>query len=185
MPQPQLSESQLKQIVIEWLEANRDRIRGKDGRNGTDSASINVSDIGDYLAANHADQLRGPVGPTGPAGSPASPGERGLPGEPGRDGADGKDGERGLVGVPSQADIQNWLIGATGNPETRQALAVMLADLVSADPRVDALIERLEAVEQQERRVLLVEDGNVIDDESYPPGEPIVLDLKRIVRSNK
>jgi hypothetical protein len=168
------------------MESNHEQLSGKngsDGRDGVNAQSVSVAEISEYLVANHGSQLRGPVGATGPTGSQGPAGQQGLPGESGRDGADGKDGARGLVGVPDEADIRNWLVGAASDPQTREALGVLLADIVSSDPRVDALIQRLESVEQQERRVLLVEDGNVVDDESYPPGQPIVLDLKRIVRS--
>lgn len=148
-PVPQISESDLRRIVVSWLEQNRDTLQGQDGtngRDGQDAANISVAEIGAYIAANHMDQLRGPVGATGPAGSQGSPGQQGLPGESGRD---GKDGARGLVGVPDEADIRNWLVGAASDPQTRQMLATLLANLVAADPRVDALIQRLDQLEQQ------------------------------------
>lgn len=111
----------------------------------------------EYL--DHNPPASGPPGAPGPPG-PAGPSGRDaqvdydrivqsliphLPqGPPGRDGADGKDG---LVGVPDDTDIRNWLVGAMSDPQTRQQLSALLADLVRADPRVDALIDRLEALE--------------------------------------
>jgi hypothetical protein len=148
-PQPPVSEQRIQDAVTQWMKSNRDQLRGQDGsdgRDGVNAQSVSVAEISEYLIANHGSQLRGPVGATGPAGSQGSPGQQGLPGESGRD---GKDGARGLVGVPDEADIRNWLVGAASDPQTRQMLATLLANLVAADPRVDALIQRLDQLEQQ------------------------------------
>ena len=39
---------------------------------------------------------------------------------------------------------------------------------------------RLTELEQRPFRMILASDGKVIDDESYEPGSPVVLDLKRL-----
>jgi len=46
-----------------------------------------------------------------------------------------------------------------------------------------AIAARLSAVEQQRRRVVLMESGQIIDDETYGPDDAIVLDLKRFNRA--
>lgn len=66
----------------------------------------------------------------------------------------GPQGERGFVGVPDDKDIKNWLVGASSDPETRQMLATVLADIVGTDPRVEQLIQRLEALENRRGEVI-------------------------------
>jgi hypothetical protein len=163
--QPQISADQIRQIVADYLQQNpppagRDGQPGADGSPGRD-AEVNYEAIISAVVS----QLPPPA-----KGDPGPPGER------------GPQGERGLVGVPDDEDIRNWLVGAMSDPRTKQQLAAMLADLVSADPRVDQLISRLEAVENRKhsQRVLLVDGskGNVIDDETYVD-EPIVLDVRK------
>jgi hypothetical protein len=116
----------------------------------------------------HGSQLRGPSGPAGPSGQQGAPGERGsgvtkeqvestvnawldanLDRIRGPSGPSGERGPHGLVGVPDDQDIRNWLVGAMSDPATRQQLSGLLADLVATDPRVDALIQRLEALENR------------------------------------
>jgi hypothetical protein len=74
------------------------------------------------------------------------------------------------------------------DPRVQQLIARLEAlEEARTSPPVElsAIQERLRSLEQQERRVLLVEDGNILDDESYAADQPIILDLKRIVRSSK
>jgi S1-C subfamily serine protease len=54
-----------------------------------------------------------------------------------------------------------------------------------SDATVDLspLIQRIEALEKQKRRVMLVDgDGKVIDDESYAADEPIILDVQQLTK---
>jgi hypothetical protein len=45
------------------------------------------------------------------------------------------------------------------------------------------LIRRIEALETQKRRVMLVDgNGKVIDDESYAADEPIILDVRQLTK---
>jgi|TARA_R110000824_G_scaffold87584_2_gene215883 hypothetical protein len=45
------------------------------------------------------------------------------------------------------------------------------------------LIERIDALEKQKRRVMLVDgDGKIIDDESYAADEPIILDVRQLTK---
>lgn len=124
----------------------------QDGKPGLNGKSPSVTEVAQYLIANHRAELTGEQGP------------------------------QGLVGVPDNDDIRNWLVGAMSNPNTKQQLSVLLADLVVTDPRVDALIKRLEALEARKnsQRVLLVDGSTkqVIDDETYTD-EPIVLDVRK------
>jgi hypothetical protein len=149
--------------------AGRDGERGPAGQNGRD-AEVNYAAIIESVVAELPPPQQGPPGPVGPAGP------------------------QGLVGVPDNEDIRNWLIGAMSDQETREQLSVLLADLVSSDPRVDQLIQRLEALEaasavsappgdlqaivsrlqalegrKHSQRVLLVDGSTqtVIDDEVY------------------
>lgn len=171
------SQSDLKRLVAEYMAANPPPAgqagqNGSAGKNGTDGRDAVV----DYPAVIDAIMSQIPAPANGRDGEPGAKGDRGPPGEP---------GPRGLVGVPSEADIQNWLIGASSDPETRVMLATMLTELVAADPRVTGLIQRLEALEERSQRVLIVDGANniVIDDETYPPGKPIVFDIRNIIGS--
>ena len=166
-PTPQVSDQKLEEIVVGWLEKNRDKLRGRDGKN---APSISVADVGAYLAANHRNELRGPVGATGPTG-PSGP-----------------QGEQGVAGPLTTYKDQKLIDLLADDPRVQQLIARLEAlEKVRTSPPVDlsAIQQRLTTLEQQERRVLLVEDGNVLDDESYTADQPIILDLKRIVRSSK
>lgn len=181
----------LRRLVAEYMAKNpppagRDGERGPAGQNGRD-AEVNYAAIVEAVVSELPPPKQGPPGPPGPAGP------------------------QGLVGVPDNKDIRNWLIGAMSDQETRNQLSVLLADLVSSDPRVDALIQRLEALEaasavsappgdlqaivsrlqalegrKHSQRVLLVDGSNqtVIDDETYTD-EPIVLDVRKFIRDSK
>ena len=178
----------LRQLVAEYMRANPVR-SGRDGRNGIDGEtpsvdyeqivarvveamptprdgqSVTAREVATYLLANHRAEITGPTGATG---------QRGL---------DGQQGERGLVGVPDEADIRNWLVGAMSDPETRMMLSQLLVELAAEDPRTGDLVKRLEAIEgrKQSQRVLIVDGkGNVLDDETFEGGEPIVLNVKQL-----
>lgn len=125
---------------------------------------------------------------------------RGEPGPPGADGRDGVDGPQITVQEVAQYLVTNHAqqlrgesgpAGKDGQPGARGPAGPLttyddqqLIDLLADDPRVQDLLARLEAVEQRRQRVMLVEDGNVLDDETYGPDEPIILDLKRIVKQS-
>ena len=52
-----------------------------------------------------------------------------------------------------------------------------------ATVNLSPLIERIEALEKQKRRVMLVDGaGKVIDDESYAADEPIILDVRQLTK---
>lgn len=197
VPDP-ISESDIQaytnMAVVDWLEKNKNQLRGKQGEPGQPGPVGQTGPVGQPGARGP----QGPSGPAGPAGQPGPPGSspsasdvadqlrdslptaddvasilisqyadqlRGPTGSPGSgpspdevaqslvanhlDEIRGPAGSNGLVGVPSQKDIQNWLVGATADPETKAALATILADLIATDPRVDQLIERLNKLEQQ------------------------------------
>jgi hypothetical protein len=167
VPTPQVSEDELKKIVVGWLEKNRNEIRGRDGN---DAPSISIADVGAYLAANHRSELRGPVGAPGPTGP------------------QGPRGEQGPTGPLTTYDDQKLIDLLADDPRVQQLIARLEAlekARTSLPVGLSAIQQRLKSLEQQERRVLLVEDGNVLDDESYTADQPIILDLKRIVRSNQ
>jgi hypothetical protein len=49
-------------------------------------------------------------------------------------------------------------------------------------PPVDltSVESRLKVLEERKFRIILSSNGKVVDDETYEPGEPVVLDLKRL-----
>ena len=117
-------------------------------------------------------------------------------GPPGKDGADGEvqaaqlaaitqsilaviredDRFRGPAGEPGQAGPRGPA-GPQGQPGM---------DGMAADIDVDALAAQiLSRVQHPSQRVVLVDgkSGSVIDDETYQPGEPIVLDFQSIIKS--
>lgn len=92
---------------------------------------------------------------------------RGPQGPAGKDGRNGVDGKQG----PPGKDGRDGVDGVT-------------PDLRPIESRLSALESELSAMKNWKRRMLLVEDGNVIDDESYGINEPIVLDVKRFQRKS-
>ena len=92
-----------------------------------------------------------------------------IRGPVGSSGQDGAAGDRGLAGQSGAAGLQ----GPSGGSVN--------------DPRIADLIIRLELVEQQKRRVVIVDGkaNKIIDDESYNPEEAIVLDIQRLIESAK
>ena len=99
----------------------------------------------------------GPPGPAGADGMDGEPGPAGPAGPPGRDGEPGRDGAAGPPGPSAQIDIES------------------IVDIV----------ER--RITHPSQRVLLIDgkDGTVLDDETYAPGEPIVLDIQALIRKPK
>ena len=148
-------------VTREVYERYGSKLKGQDGRDGANgingvdgkSPTIDLDDLADVITQRYADRIRGPAGQRGADGI-------------GQMGPAGPQGPRGLIGVPSEADIETWL----------------------KDPRVESLIERLEALEARKtsttQRVLLVDGstGTVIDDETYTD-EPIVLDVRKFMKS--
>lgn len=54
------------------------------------------------------------------------------------------------------------------------------------DPaQLEELLAVIEELKTRSRRVVLIDNGQIIDDESYGPDEPIVLDIRRIVRQEQ
>ena len=82
---------------------------------------------------------------------------RGIPGPPGPPGQDG------LPGKP----------GARGD------------DGRNADVDLSSIERRISDLESRGRRVILREGGEIIDDETIGPNQPLVLDIERIIRSGK
>jgi len=172
-PQPDLSPL-VRREVQDWLEANREQLRGdpgpagEDGKPGNPGRSIDREQAADiistWLEAN-MDQLKGD------------------PGAPGKDGRDGKPGERGLIGVPSEKEIAAvidlWI--SRNDAKIRQYIRQVIQEQGEA-PESGELEERLTRLEKQKLRMMVVdgETKNVLDDESYAPGEPVILDIRRL-----
>lgn len=108
----------------------------------------------------------GPPGPPGPPGQTGATGPKGEPGLSvtqgqieavvnawldsnrdrlrGEQGIPGPPGGRGLVGVPDNTDIENWLRGAMSNPDSREMLRAQLRDLLAEDPKIQQLLKKIE-----------------------------------------
>lgn len=89
-----------------------------------------------------------------------SPGPRGPAGPQGPPGRDGESVSREHV----EAVVNAWL---SANAEQLR-------------PDLSAIEKRLTAVEQRPFRIILSSDGKIVDDETYPAGDPVVLDLQRL-----
>jgi hypothetical protein len=96
----------------------------------------------------------------------------GIPGPPGRDG-------RSVTKAEVEAAVNAWLdanreqLRGPAGPPGRDGHAGSSAD-------VSQLERRLSAVESRPFRMVLTSDGTILDDETYAPGEPVVLNLKRL-----
>ena len=105
---------------------------------------------------------RGPIGPAGPAGKDGEPG-------------------RSVRQEEVEATVNAWLdsnidrIRGPAGPPGR--------DGVDSSADVSELNTRLTNLERRPFRMILSSDGKIVDDETYEPGQPIVLDLKRIRNS--
>ena len=111
----------------------------------------------------------GPPGPQGPAGPMGAAGQQGQRGEPGLSvtqeqveavvnawldsnreqlrgdpGLPGPQGDRGLVGVPDNTDIANWLRGGLQDPSRREAIRSQPRAMLAEDPRIKQLLEKID-----------------------------------------
>lgn len=139
----------------------------------------------------------------GPPGRDGAQGPPGPPGEPGRSvkqqeieavvnawldsnrellrGRDGAPGDRGLVGVPDNEDIANWLNGALSDPNTRETLRQQLRDLLAEDPKIQELMRRIESSSASRSADLeLVGNGNTTLGRSR-----ITIDESRVIVESK
>ncbi len=149
----------------------------------------------------------------GPRGERGPQGERGEKGPAGRDGADGRDGsgpdpkqveeivvawleanreqlkgdpgERGLIGVPSEPELQavidTWV--ARNDDRIRDLIVQIVREQLQAEGKSfdsTAIEKRLTAMEKRPLKVVITEDGKIKDEEDYLPGEPVVFDLARL-----
>jgi len=104
--------------------------------------------------------MQGPLGPAGPQGPP------------GRDG-------RSITQAEVESIVNAWLDanrdqlrGPAGPPGP--------AGPAGGSASTAALETRLTSLEQRPFRIILSSDGKIVDDETYPAGSPVVLDLKRL-----
>lgn len=104
--------------------------------------------------------IQGPPGPRGPAGAPGQRGESGT----------------SVTQEQVEAVVNAWL------DSNREALR---GEPGPAGPNgnsanTEAIESRLAELERRPFRIIISSDGKVVDDETYAPGEPVVLDLKRL-----
>lgn len=98
-----------------------------------------------------------------------------MQGPPGPQGPPGRDG-RSITQAEVESIVNAWLDANRDQlrgPPGPQGPAGSSASTA-------ALETRLTSLEQRPFRIILSSDGKVIDDETYRPGEPVVLDLKRL-----
>lgn len=164
MPSPDVGPT-IQRAVREWLEANREQLRGDPGIPGQ----------------------RGPEGPAGPAGRSVSKEaaseiiSQWL--EANKDQLKGEQGARGLIGVPSEAEIaaviDTWI--ERNDPRIREFVREVIREEIGNQSSGD-LDARVTALEARRLRMMIVDGGskNVLDDETYAPDEPVILDIRRL-----
>lgn len=101
-----------------------------------------------------------------------------VQGPPGPQGPPGRDG-RSITQAEVESIVNAWLdanrdqLRGPAGPQGPPGPA-------GGSASTAALETRLTTLEQRPFRIILSSDGQVIDDETYRPGEPVVLDLKRL-----
>lgn len=101
-----------------------------------------------------------------------------MQGPPGPQGPPGKDG-RSVTQAEVEAVVNAWL--DANRDQLRGPAGPQGPPGPSGGSASTAALEtRLTSLEQRPFRIILSSDGKVIDDETYRPGEPVVLDLKRL-----
>ena len=104
--------------------------------------------------------MQGPRGPAGPAGP------RGEPG-------------MSITQEQVEATVNAWL--DSNREQLRGEQGPAGRDGQSADPsELAAISQRLNELATRPFRIVISSDGKIVDDETYAPGEPVVLDLKRL-----
>lgn len=98
-----------------------------------------------------------------------------MQGPPGPQGPPGRDG-RSVTQAEVEAVVNAWLDANRDQLRGPQGPPGPAGSSASTA----ALETRLTSLEQRPFRIILSSDGKVIDDETYRPGEPVVLDLKRL-----
>lgn len=112
---------------------------------------------------------RGPAGPQGPKGDR---GPVGLQGPAGNDGQSVKQEQVEAIVNAWLDSNRDALRGEPGPPGN---------DGASADPdELTEIATRLKELETRPFRIVISSEGKVVDDETYAPGEPVVLDLQRL-----
>jgi hypothetical protein len=101
--------------------------------------------------------VQGPPGPAGPQGPP------------GRDG-------RSVTQAEVESIVNAWLDANRDQLRGPQGPPGPAGSSASTA----ALETRLTSLEQRPFRIILSSDGKIVDDETYPAGSPVVLDLKRL-----
>lgn len=120
-----------------------------------DSASVTDEDLAIVAAAVFEKMLQEPV----------FRGPQGLPGKDGKDGVNGKDGAPGRDGLPGKD-------GKDASVSQEQIEAIK-ADILANLPKI---------------RVMMIDDTDkenpkVLDDETFEPGKPIMLNFQRIIKN--
>lgn len=182
-------------LASQFMQQYGDQLRGEDGLPGVDgepgrdgqTPQIDLDALANAITTKYADRIRGQRG------------------ERGNDGQQGPQGERGLIGVPDEDElaavvdlwvernidkIEAFIDARTGDNSDliRRIEALENREPSTGEPTdLTTVNNRLAKLEERNQRVLII-DGktkNVLDDETYEPGEPIVLDIQRLIESVK
>jgi len=101
-----------------------------------------------------------------------------VQGPPGPQGPPGKDG-RSVTQAEVESIVNAWL--DANRDQLRGPAGPQGPPGPSGGSASTAAIEtRLTSLEQRPFRIILSSDGKIVDDETYPAGSPVVLDLKRL-----
>jgi hypothetical protein len=103
-----------------------------------------------------------------------------IQGPPGPAGPPGRDG-RSVTQSEVESIVNAWL---DANRESLRGPAGPQGPAGSG-VSVTQFESRLTTLEQRPFRIILSSDGKIVDDETYPPGSPVVLDLRRLKESAK
>lgn len=137
------------------------------------SDSVNLDDLAEKIASKLKDDpsFKGPAGETGPEG-PQGP--QGPEGPPGKD-AEITDEMLATIAAAVYQKMRND--PAFKGPPGKDGAGVGPGELERIKAEVLASLPDL--------RVLLIDgsNGSVIDDETYAPGEPLVLDFQRVINA--
>lgn len=141
-----------------------------------------VQAIPDPVPSDGEMQLNFPNGKPGPPGPAGPQGERGPAGVDGKDGVDGQSvTTEQLAAIAAAITQQLKNDPSLKGPKGDRGEAGSITDQQLAEIKRQVLAE----IKFPDRRIMLVDGstGEVIDDETYKPGEPIVLDFQRVINA--
>lgn len=114
----------------------------------------------------------------------------------GRDGTNGRDGKS-----PSREEVADLVVsvvtqvieenpdrfrGQSGRVDTSEIRAIVQQEMAKKpDISIKSLESRVSALESTPTRLILTRDKKIIDDQEYPKGKPLVIDLEMVLSNAK